>query len=279
MNDALGCVPSWWVAFGASSLLAGAAFLRGSLSWDGALAACLVGGMIWIGFGGAGFVVLCTFFFTSTLLGRVGKSRKARFESHYAKGHRRDALQVMANGGPAFACATLGWFLACSDSGEGGRLAGPLAVAACASLASANADTWATELGVLSHTPPWHLFRWRRVPAGTSGAVSLLGCVVALSGAATVAGVAWLVGDGFGLCDAWLVAAAGFGGCLLDSALGAAAQKQYVCATCNEQVEVKEHCAKPTVAVGPGWARLGNDAVNFCANATAAAVSWLVVAQ
>src|SRR5690606_6385852 len=101
-----------------------------------------------MGLGREGFVVLCVFFFTSTLLNRVGNVRKARLESHYAKSHRRNALQVMANGGAAFVCATALWLqdYIAAEPIVINRLGEPLAIAACASLASANADTWATEL-------------------------------------------------------------------------------------------------------------------------------------
>lgn len=278
MNDALNELPTWALAFGASSSLALAAFLRGSLSWDGAFAACLVGGTIWMGLGGEGFIVLCVFFLTSTLLGRVGKSRKARFETHYAKGHRRDALQVMANGGVAFGCAGLSWFQQHAVSASSAAsLAEPWALAACASLASANADTWATELGVLSRGKPWHLVTWRRVPAGTSGAVSLLGCGVSGLGAATIALTAWGTSGGLVWGDAFTITLAGFAGSLLDSLLGAIAQRQYVCGVCHAQVETPSHCSAPAEALGPCWARLNNDGVNFLANGLAGAVTWLVV--
>lgn len=231
-----------------------------------------------MGLGGGGFLVLCVFFFTSTLLGRVGKSRKTRFESHYAKGHRRDALQVMANGGVALTCATLLWLqgYVAPEVYTGGRLGEPLAIAACASLASANADTWATELGVLSRSDPWHLLTWRRVPAGTSGAVSMLGFGVALLGAITISASAWAMGGGFGAGDAFNVAILGFAGAALDSVLGATLQKQYLCSVCRQQVEVSNHCGAPARVVGPRWARLDNDGVNFAANALSAAGAWFV---
>lgn len=271
-------MPTWVLAFGTSSILSVGALWRGSLTWDGAIAACLVGGSLWVGLGGSGFWVLCVFFFTSTLLGRVGKARKLRFESHYAKGHRRDAWQVLANGGTASLCATLLWWQDYMATGvnTSDRLGEPLAIAACASLASANADTWATELGVFSRRQPWHLLAWRRVAAGTSGAVSALGCVVAALGAGTVALAAWAAGAGFRAGDAFNVTVLGFAGSLLDSVLGATAQKQYLCPVCREEVEVASHCSVPTQAVGPRWARLGNDGVNFVANAVVAAGAWFV---
>lgn len=270
--------PEWALAFGASTVLAAAALVRGSLTLDGALAACLVGGTTWMGLGREGFVVLCVFFFTSTLLGRVGRARKKPLESHYSKGHRRDALQVMANGGAAFVCATALWLqdYMTPEPILGARLGEPLAIAACASLASANADTWATELGVLSRERPWHLLEWRRVAPGTSGAVSALGTGVALLGAATIAVAAFLLDAGMARYSAFTVMVLGFAGALFDSVLGATAQRQYRCTMCGEQVETPNHCGSLARPTGPAWARLDNDAVNFIANATAAIGAWFV---
>lgn len=276
--DWLSAVPNWMFAFGASGALGWGAWRRGSLSTDGAIAAAWVGASIGMGLGLRGFIVLCVFFFTSTLLGRVGKVRKQRFETHYAKGHRRDVLQVLANGGVASACAT--WLWLGSRTAPEPSAVTPIAVAAYASLASANADTWATELGVLSRSQPWHLLQWRRVAAGTSGAISGLGSLVAWLGAATIAASAYVGHAGAGRVLAVAVAivtGAGFLGALADSALGAVAQRQYVCRHCGEQVETKLHCDAPARVVGPRWAALDNDSVNLIANGLAAVLAWVAV--
>lgn len=275
MSPWFASVPDWGWAYGASASLALGAWWRGSLSRGGTVAAGLVGGTIGWAFGVEGFLVLCAFFVTATSLGRVGRSRKRRLETHYAKGHRRDAMQVMANGGVAMGCAALALLhghLQGTSPVDGG-LGAPLGVAACASLASANADTWATELGVLSRVQPWHLFTCRRVPAGTSGAVSGLGCAVAVAGAATIGITAWGTSASFAAGQVLLVTAVGFGGALVDSALGATLQRQYTCTMCGEQVEAAIHCEAPTRLVGPSWARLDNDAVNLLANLSAAIVA------
>ncbi len=270
--------PEWVLAFGASGLLAVIAFLRRSLTTGGAVAACLVGGTVWMGMGRGGFVVLCTFFFTSTLLGRVAKRRKQTLETHYSKGHRRDALQVSANGGVAAACGLVLWWQRHADFGSSASgLATVLGVAGCASLASANADTWATELGVLSSRPPWHLVKLTRVPPGTSGAVSALGLGVSWVGACVVAVTALLLDDRLGINAALMIAIGGFSGAAIDSVLGATLQRQYTCVRCGEQVEAAVHCGSATAAHGPRWARLGNDAVNLLANATAASIAALGV--
>lgn len=270
MTAGVSWLPEWVLAFGVSGLLGFGAWARRSLSLDGALAACFVGGTIWMGLGRGGFVVLCTFFLTSTLLGRVGKTRKRSFETHYAKGHRRDAFQVFANGGVATLCAAVVWFTRDPVHGvtDGGVQA--WSVAAYASLASANADTWATELGVFSSREPWHVVLLRRVPRGTSGAVSGLGLGASLAGATVIAVVACLLGEHMHLWAGVLVTLGGVLGSLLDSGLGGLLQRQYTCRVCGERVETPNHCDTPTLIVTPVWATLGNDSVNLLANAAAA---------
>src|SRR5207247_11370814 len=74
-----------------------------ALSLDGAIAACLVGGAV-LGFGGLGWAILLVFFFAaSSALSFVKASdaRKRRAAETFEKGGRRDAAQVLANGGVA----------------------------------------------------------------------------------------------------------------------------------------------------------------------------------
>lgn len=271
-------LPEVWLAFGLSGLLAFGAYVRRSLTVDGALAAAAVGGLVWMGLGRTGFVVLCTFFLTSTLLGKVAKGRKRDFESRYSKGHRRDAFQVIANGGVAACCGGVLWYQslgAASVSANG--LATAIGVAACASLASANGDTWATELGVLSSGEPWHLSTLKRVPRGTSGAVSGVGILVSWLGASAIALTASVLDPRLGANAALTIAVAGFTGAAVDSVLGATLQRQYECVRCGATVETKRHCEHPTRLDGTRWTVLDNDAVNLLANLGAAVMAGVSV--
>ena len=62
----------------------------------------------------------------------------------------------------------------------------------CAAFAAANADTWATELGVVSKRQPRLITTFKTVEKGTSGGVTLLGTISALAGAGLIGGVAFL---------------------------------------------------------------------------------------
>ena len=60
--------------------------------------------------------------------------------------------------------------------------------------AAANADTWSSELGILSKSPPFLITTFKAVPPGTNGAVSILGLLAAIGGGATIG-----LGTAFGL--------------------------------------------------------------------------------
>ncbi len=134
-------------------------------------------------------VLLLAFFVLSTLLSRRGTARNER--------------QVIANGGIAALAALAGnwlWF--------------------AGALAAANADTWATEIGSHSRTPPRLIISGRRVPAGTDGGITVLGTAGGIAGAGLVAGLSYLLGQRSGVA----IAVAGIVGMLVDSLLGATVQ-------------------------------------------------------
>jgi uncharacterized protein (TIGR00297 family) len=250
----------------ASALVAAGARARGSLSTSGALAAAAVGTAVWAGGGLGWFAVLATFFVTSTLLGRVGAARKAAVKREFEKGDTRDAWQVLANGGAAaLAALAMTW----SPSPR-------WAYAFVAALAAANADTWATELGVLSRGEPWSLVRLRRVPRGTSGAVSPLGMAAALAGA-TAVGLTAAVSIAPALSTVAVAIGFGVGGALVDSLLGATVQTRYWCAGCAREAEGELHYCGTRCARAGGIRGFGNDAVNAGATIAAALAAWAVV--
>lgn len=77
------------------------AYRARALNRSGGIAAAVLGTVVF-GLGGVGWaVVLLTIFITSSALSRFMKSRKASLGVDFAKGSRRDAGQVAANGGVA----------------------------------------------------------------------------------------------------------------------------------------------------------------------------------
>lgn len=241
-----------------ATLVAYLAYRAHSLSRSGALAATLVGAVIF-GLGGLPWaILLLTFFVTSSGLSRAFKKRKAGLDEKFSKGHERDAGQVFGNGGLATLFAALHAFY--PDS-----LLPWLGFAA--SLAAVNADTWATELGVLNPTSPRLITDLRRrVEKGTSGGISLGGTGASLLGAAVIAFPAVLLSPAGTLSTNYflLITIAGLAGSLFDSLLGATVQAMYYCPA--DQKETEKHplhtCGTPTIHIR-GWRWLDNDWVNF----------------
>ncbi len=237
-----------------AAVVAAAAYRVRALTQSGAFAAWGVGAVT---FGVGGWTAagaLLTFFATSTALSRWRKIRKDALG--YEKGGRRDAGQVLANGGVAAACLLLTLW---------GVKPGTLLF--LAALAAANADTWATEIGSALGGQPFDIRTGRKANAGESGAVSLPGTMAALAGAALLGLFAG------GWASGLVVTAAGFSGALLDSLLGAAAQAQW---------RDPEDPALWTERPQPypperGWRWLGNDWVNVCCTLTAAALAVLLI--
>ena len=198
------------------------------LTAAGAVAALAVGGATVLGVGWRGFGLLLAFFISGSLLTKGGG--------------RRNARQVIANGGVAAAAALLGAWPA---------FAGALAAAA--------ADTWATEIGAFSPTPPRLITNGCSVPKGANGGITLLGTAGGVGGAVMIAGLAWVLGPRVGGPGSThpgglvaVVAVAGVAGMLIDSLLGATLQ-------------------------GPDDRWLDNDAVNLAmtlAGAGIAATGW-----
>ncbi len=248
-----------------AAAISAAALGLGALSPSGAVAAFAVG-TVTFGLGGlTPAVLLVLFFVSSSALSRFGGRRKREVAAAFSKGHRRDLGQVLANGGiAALASALYGW------TGDGAWLA-----AVVGALAAANADTWATELGVLSKQPPRLITSGERVEAGTSGAVSAVGMLAAAAGGGLIGGTAfWLQGQPL-LFAAGLLG--GFGGALLDSVLGATVQAMYFCTACQRETErhPRHSCGSQTQhRRGLPW--LDNDAVNLAATLAGSLLAYLL---
>ena len=249
------------------------AWRAGALSPSGALAAVVTGSLIF-GLGGLAWaVLLLIFFISSSVLTRAFSKRKAILSEKFSKGSQRDWGQVMANGG-------LGALLAV------GYAISPhyawLWLAFAGTMAAVNADTWSTELGVLSEIPPRLITTGQKVERGTSGGITLTGTLAALGGAALIGTAAILVSAGQSWFQALVVIIlAGLAGSLFDSLLGATVQAIYWCPSCRKETERHplHSCGTPTEQIR-GWRWINNDVVNFACSAMgaiAAAGLWLLL--
>ena len=244
-------------------IIAFTAYRARSLSRSGALGALLEGTIIF-GLGGWRWaVLLLAFFISSSALTRTFAKRKAALNEKFDKDGQRDIGQVLANGGIASIFAGLHFFF-------------PQAtwtwMAFAASLAAVNADTWATELGVLNPSMPRLITSWKPVERGTSGGISGYGTLAAAAGAVLIAVLAGLLRvSGSIWIVTGIVSLGGWLGSLFDSLLGATVQAIYRCPHCEKETEKHplHTCGTKTIQIR-GWNWLNNDMVNVgCAVAGA----------
>ena len=258
------------IGFFLAIIIAYLAYLARSLNRSGAIAALIVGTVIF-GLGGLNWaILLLTFFVTASGWSRTFKNRKREVNEKYAKGGQRDAGQVFGNGGIAALFAALHYFF-------------PEAIwpwlGFAASLAAVNADTWATELGVLNPAPPRLIIDLRKVvEKGTSGGISPVGMLASLAGAGLIALEAALLNpSGANWILFALVTVAGSFGALLDSLLGATVQAIYYCPTCQKETERYpiHSCGAETTQIR-GWKWLNNDLVNLACAAFGVGVVMVI---
>jgi uncharacterized protein (TIGR00297 family) len=257
-------------AFFLSSSVASLAFWRGSLSKSGVVGALLVGTLTF-GLGGWFWgLLLGIFFISSSLLSHFKEDEKRVAAEKFEKGHRRDFGQALANGGTGALISLMNvlvpspaWFFMFTGS-----------------IATVTADTWATELGTLSESPPRLITTGEVVEVGTSGGVSPLGTAVS-----TLAGL--IIGLAAGLLSKksiWKLgiigALSGLAGSLFDSLLGATVQQIFYCDTCQKDTERKIHkCGTETRQIR-GYSWLNNDMVNLLASMVGGMVAvalWLLL--
>ncbi len=235
------------------------AYKAKSLDKSGAIGATVEGTLIF-GIGGWEWaILLLTFFISSSALSKMFKKRKIDLQEKFDKGSRRDAMQVLGNGGLAAFFALLHFFFPDSLWTWLGF---------SAALAAVNADTWATELGVLARSQPRMITNLKeKVEKGTSGGVSITGTLASLAGAALVAFFAGIFspsGEFFPVFA--LITFAGLLGALFDSLLGATVQAIYYCPACEKETERHPtHLCKTETETRyfRGWKWLTNDLVNF----------------
>ncbi len=250
-------------------------YRRGALDPGGVAGATITGTLIF-GLGGWEWgILLIAFFVSSSALSFYQAHAKEGLAEKFAKGHRRDLAQAMANAGIAALLAILSRFFPLAGDQEN-----VLWFIACAgAMAAVNADTWATELGVLNPRPPRLITTGQRVEVGTSGGVTWLGTAASLGGALLIGltgGLGLLIlRQGWASVGVLLLAASagGMAGSLFDSVLGATIQAIYWCDTCQKETERRLHRCGTETRMSRGWRWLDNDLVNLFASVVGALVA------
>jgi len=251
-----------------SFLIGGLAYRRRSLTRGGWLGA-IISGTATFGFGGWSWgITLIVFFLTSSALSHFRQAKKQQLAGEkFEKGSQRDLFQTLANGGPAALLALL--------YGLGSQSPALLALFV-GIMATVTADTWATELGVLSPRLPRMITTWRVVEPGTSGGITTHGTLAAICGAALIAATTTsIVALERGAWSLWLLPAAllgGIAGSMVDSLLGATVQAIYRAPGTREteRSSGRDGLRYPLLR---GWRWMTNDMVNLLSSLIGGAIA------
>ncbi|HUP61909.1 MAG TPA: DUF92 domain-containing protein [Thermoanaerobaculia bacterium] len=211
-----------------NAVLALAGYFSKSVDVSGALGGWFLGAIIILGAGWPLYVALLAFFVIGTLATKLGYQRKANAGLAQEGGGRRGFSHAFSNAGVAAICA-----IAVS---RGSRVAeAPLELMTLAylmgiaSLATAAADTTASEIGQLIGRRAFLPLTLKRVPVGTEGAISIEGTLAGALGGILVA-IAGVVAFDYRFPRPWgpetgvmaiaLVSACAFAGSYIESVAG-----------------------------------------------------------
>jgi uncharacterized protein (TIGR00297 family) len=203
----------WIVPLAASvnAVVAAAGYRAQTVRVSGAVGGAVLGTVILVCTGWQGWVLLLLTFGVAVITSRLGLRRKQRLGIAEERGGRRGAGNAFANTGVAAFAAVMAALTYAHD---------PALLAFTAALVAGGSDTVASEIGKAWGRRTFLLTTLRRVPPGTSGAMSLEGTLAGLGGAALLALAACTLGL-IELADVGIVVLAATVGALVESALGA----------------------------------------------------------
>lgn len=190
----------------------------GKLTVPAALTGGLMGFAVYAGSGLTGLLLMAAFFMLGVLATRHQQSVKARIATAGPPTEKRNAGQVLANGGVAALCG----ILALMDEAREQQYVLMIA----ASFASATADTLSSELGMVYGRKFYHVLSFKKDERGLDGVVSIEGTLIGIAGAAVIAMIYSLF-RGFGPAF-WLIVVAGTVGNFSDSVLGATLERRRI---------------------------------------------------
>lgn len=195
-------------------------YKRGALDLLGSLFMILMGIVIIFSAGVSWLMLLLIFLILTLGATKYAKTYKTDLGEYEGQ---RTAKNVISNGIVAFMMAAFGGYYF------------PLVGGFIGAIATATADTLASEIGVL-HTPRL-ITSLKKVPPGTDGAVSILGTAAGIAGAGVIGIAAWILGIVPDPITAIMISViSGTIGCFMDSFLGAILERRDVLT--NEHVNL-----------------------------------------
>jgi len=216
-------------------------YKRKHLSLNGFLSSTLMAGLM-LGFGGQKYVLpIAIFFILSTLLSKIGPENLRQSKSG------RNINQVFANGGVGLVLCVFNHFYKTEL----------LYYMFLASIAAANSDTWATEIGKLSRARPKDIISGRNLSIGESGGITFIGILGSISGSFVIAAIGFFLN--INISYLIIVFISGFLGSFFDSILGSTLQSRFILIdgkTIKEEKETDSYHYS-------GLLSINNNSVNF----------------
>lgn len=248
-----------------NGVLAIAGYSLRSVSFSGALGGWFLGTTLILGAGWPMYVALLAFFVIGTAATKLGYARKAKLGLAQESGGRRGFSHAFSNVGVAAICAIAVSRLSRTDVDPIDWMVVAYLMG-IASLATAAADTTASEIGQLIGRRAFLPLTLRRVPVGTEGAISVEGTLAgAVAGFAVALASIRAMHYGLDLDPGWpaiaLVTACAFLGSYLESIAGSWNRKH--------------KSPSPLGGEGRGEGPVPNGVLNFFNTAAGAALLYI----
>jgi uncharacterized protein (TIGR00297 family) len=250
------------------------------LRLDGIIAAGITAVLLFI-IHPAFWITLCVFFFSSSVLSIWKTEKKKDISINFEKTSQRDALQVLSNDIVPLSFGML-YFMQvilpklAIENNVFSITTDPTStyfITVFVAFAVHTADTWATEIGILSKKTPRSIINpFKTVSPGTSGGITILGSIASLLGSGLIALCYIILGIAFSshvdiirlLANGLLILISGFLGAMIDSLEGMTIQGIYFCEICQKETEKNPHrrCGNHTY-LKRGFKIVNNDIVNL----------------
>ncbi len=180
------------------------------------MVAAVLGYTIFLGTGFGGIAMVGTFFFLAVSATKWRSVEKERLGVAEQNRGKRNAGQVLANGGAAGICGLLSFLHPAQKDFY--------LLLMTAALSSATADTLSSELGTVYGRKFYNILGLRQGKRGENGVISLEGTLIGVTGSAVIASI-FSMATSWNLSFLWILVAGTMGN-LADSLLGATLEKK-----------------------------------------------------
>ena len=174
LEQVTGLDANTWALLGLNAAVAALGWAARTVTVAGAVTGMIIGALFIIGTGLGGWVVLIMTFVAASLTTRLGHARKSKAGIAEDRGGRRGPGNAIGNTGVAAWAALVA-------AGSADPSLPHLALVAA--LVTAGSDTVASEVGKSYGRTTWLITSFQRVPAGTTGAISVEGTLAGIASA------------------------------------------------------------------------------------------------